>query len=67
MMVRRLMEVDDVEDINNVNNSSILLSASDKVVLRELVEIFEQFEEVTKLVQGDKYVSLSLAIPCFIG
>ena len=29
--------------------------------------MFDQFEEVTKLVQGDKYASLSLALPCFIG
>ena len=50
-----------------IDKKDLTLSTSDKVVLRELVAVFDQFEEVTKLVQGDKYASLSLALPCFIG
>ena len=58
----------DTQDINNViEKRELALSTSDKVVLRELVAVFDQFEEVTKLVQGEKYASLSLALPCFIG
>ena len=67
-MVRRLINLDDTQDINNViEKRELALSTSDKVVLCEPVAVFDQFEEVTKLVQGEKYASLSLALPCFIG
>ena len=68
LMVRQLINLDDTQDINNViEKRQLALSTSDKVVLRELVAVFDQFEEVTKLVQGEKYASLSLALSCFIG
>ena len=70
MMVRRLIEADDASDLNSIISNSkreLLLTASDKSALRELVNIFDQFEVVSKLVQGEKYASISLALPSFIG
>ena len=59
LMVCRLINLDDTQDINNViEKRELALSTSDKVFLRELVAVFDQFEEVTKLVQGEKYASL---------
>ena len=58
LMVRQLINLD-MQDINNViEKRELALSTSDKVFLRELVAVFDQFEEVTKLVQGEKYASL---------
>ena len=70
MMVRRLIEADDASDLNSIISNSkreLLLTVSDKSALRELVNIFDQFEVVSKLVQGEKYASIYLALPCFIG
>ena len=53
IMVRWLMELDGTQDINNViDKKDLTLSTSDKVVLRELVAVFDQFEEVTKTCAG---------------
>ena len=63
LMVCQLINLDDTQDINNViEKRELALSTSDKVVLCEPVAVFDQFEEVTKLVQGEKYASLSLAL-----
>ena len=63
-MVRRLVEID-VDKV--VDKREFQLNAYEKVVLRELVEVFEPFEEATDILQGDKYSSISLVIPCFLG
>ena len=55
MMVMRLLEVDDINGI--VSKLDLHLSLTDKAVLQELVQVFEPFEEATKLVQGDTYTS----------
>ena len=60
-----LLEVDDINGI--VNKKDLHLSLTDKAVLQELVQVFEQFKEATKLVQGDTYASVCVALPCFIG
>ena len=65
MMVMRLLEVDDINGI--VSKKDLHLSLTDKAVLQELVQVFEPFEEPTKLVQGDTYASVCVALPCFIG
>ena len=70
LMVRCLIEADYASDPNSIISNikrELLLTASDKSALRELVNIFDQFEVVSKLVQGEKYASISLALPCFIG
>ena len=51
MMVRHLLEVDDINGI--VSKKDLHLSLIDKALLQELVQVFEQFEEATELVQGD--------------
>ena len=33
---------------------------------KELVEVFEPFEEATDILQGDKYKSISLVLSCFL-
>ena len=50
-----------------VDKRELHLNAYEKVVLREFVEVFEPFEEATDILQGDKYNSISLVIPCFLG
>ena len=63
-MVRRLMEID-TDKV--VDKRELHLNAYEKVVLQEFVEVFEPFEEATDILQGDKYNSISLVIPCFLG
>ena len=68
MMVRRLMELDGSDDLNAiVQKKELKFTASDKIALRELVDVLEQFQEASKLVQGEKYASISLALPCYVG
>ncbi|XP_051515051.1 uncharacterized protein LOC127418498 [Myxocyprinus asiaticus] len=65
-IMRQMMEsMDFLEDI--VDRNDIVLSNLEKAVLRELVEILEPFEEASDMVQGDKHVSISLALPCVLG
>ncbi|XP_035244248.1 zinc finger BED domain-containing protein 4 [Anguilla anguilla] len=64
--VRRMLEsAEFLEDI--VDRHDLTLSSFEKAVLRELVEVLEPFEEATDMVQGDKHVSISLALPCVLG
>ncbi|KAL4646243.1 zinc finger BED domain-containing protein 4-like isoform X1 [Arapaima gigas] len=64
--VRRMLEsAEFLEDV--VDRHDLILSSFEKAVLRELVEVLEPFEEATDLVQGNKYVSISLALPCVLG
>ncbi|XP_076132064.1 zinc finger BED domain-containing protein 4 [Alosa pseudoharengus] len=64
--VRRMLEsVDFLEDI--IDRQDLALGASEKALLRELVEVLEPFEEATDMVQLDKHVSISLALPCVLG
>ena len=44
-----------------------VVSSHEKVVMKELVQILEVFEEATNLTQGDQYVSVSLVIPICCG
>ena len=44
-----------------------VLSSHEKVVMKELVQILEAFEETTNLTQRDQYVSVSLVIPSVVG
>lgn len=63
-MVRRLFEID-VDKV--VDRRELHLNAYEKLVLRELVEVLEPFEEATDILQGEKYNSISLVIPSFLG
>ena len=63
-MVRRVLQVE-VNDA--VQKKELHLSVFDKNLLHEFVEIFELFEDATDILQGDEYVSISLAIPCYLG
>ncbi|KAG9331150.1 hypothetical protein JZ751_019942, partial [Albula glossodonta] len=64
--VRRMLESTEfLEDI--VDRQDLTLSSLEKAVLRELVEVLEPFEEAMDMVQGDKHVSISLALPCVLG
>nr|XP_023675014.1 zinc finger BED domain-containing protein 4-like isoform X1 [Paramormyrops kingsleyae] len=64
--VRRLLEsAEFLEDV--VDRHDLTLTSFEKAVLRELVEVLEPFEEATDMVQGDKHVSISLAVPCVLG
>ncbi len=48
-----------------IEKKELHLSAFDKNLLREFVDIFERFEDATDILQGDQYVSISLGIPCY--
>ncbi|XP_030623602.1 zinc finger BED domain-containing protein 4 [Chanos chanos] len=64
--IRQMLEsADFLEDI--VDRHDLALSSFEKAVLQELVEVLEPFEEATDMVQGDKHVSISLALPCVLG
>ena len=62
--MQQLVEID-VDKV--VDKREFQLNAYEKVVLRDLVEVFEPFEEATDILQGDKCNSISLVIPCFLG
>jgi hypothetical protein len=49
---------------SNASNWDIL--NSDCSVVQQIVEHLSMFEEVTKLLSGDKYMTLSLVMPTFI-
>nr|XP_006625462.2 PREDICTED: zinc finger BED domain-containing protein DAYSLEEPER-like [Lepisosteus oculatus] len=64
--VRRLLEAADfLEDV--AGRRDLALGAFEKAALRELVELLEPFEEATDMVEGDKHVPVSLALPCVLG
>uniref|UniRef100_A0A4W4ELJ2 Si:dkey-109j17.5 n=1 Tax=Electrophorus electricus TaxID=8005 RepID=A0A4W4ELJ2_ELEEL len=64
--MRQMLEsVDFLEDI--VDRNDLALNSVEKAMLRELVEVLEPFEEATDMVQGDKHVSISLALPSVLG
>ncbi|KAI4886424.1 hypothetical protein NFI96_015345 [Prochilodus magdalenae] len=64
--MRQMLEsVDFLEDI--VDRNDLALNDMEKVMLRELVEVLEPFEEATDMVKGDKHVSISLALPSVLG
>uniref|UniRef100_A0A8C9T8Y7 Si:dkey-109j17.5 n=1 Tax=Scleropages formosus TaxID=113540 RepID=A0A8C9T8Y7_SCLFO len=64
--VRRMLEsADFLEDV--VGRRDLELSCLEKALLTELVELLEPFEEAADMVQGDKHVSISLALPCVLG
>ncbi|XP_026097908.1 zinc finger BED domain-containing protein DAYSLEEPER-like isoform X2 [Carassius auratus] len=65
-ILRQMVEsMDFLEDI--VDRHDLVLSNLEKAELRELVEVLEPFEEASDMVQGDKHVSISLALPCVLG
>uniref|UniRef100_A0A672LBC5 HAT C-terminal dimerisation domain-containing protein n=1 Tax=Sinocyclocheilus grahami TaxID=75366 RepID=A0A672LBC5_SINGR len=65
-ILRQMVEsMDFLEDIVDIND--LVLGNLEKAVLRELVEVLEPFEEASDMVQGDKHVSISLALPCVLG
>ena len=63
-MVRRLVEVNTDEV---VDKPELKFTGHDKVVMKEMIQILEPFEEATDLTQGDQYVSISLVIPSVVG
>ncbi|XP_017343586.1 uncharacterized protein si:dkey-109j17.5 [Ictalurus punctatus] len=64
--MRQMLEsLDFLEDI--VDRNDLALNSVEKATLQELVEILEPFEEATDMVQGDKHVSISLALPSVLG
>lgn len=64
--LRQMLEsLEFLEDI--VDRNELALNSVEKVTLQELVEILEPFEEATDMVQGDKHVSISLALPSVLG
>ena len=63
-MVRRILELDTNAIVDHQRD--LTLTFHDKSVLQEFVQIFERFEDATDLIQADKYVSISLAVPTII-
>ncbi|TSM04878.1 Zinc finger BED domain-containing protein 4 [Bagarius yarrelli] len=64
--MRQMLEsLEFLEDI--VDKNDFALNSVEKATLHELVEILEPFEEATDMVQGDKHVSISLALPSVLG
>lgn len=65
-ILRQMVDsMDFLEDI--VDRNDLVLGNLEKELLRELVEVLEPFEEASDMVQGDKHVSISLALPCVLG
>ena len=63
-MVRRPLEVDLSEVVMRGN---LLLTGHEKAVLKEMVELLDPFEEATDILQGDRFVTISFVIPCYVG
>ena len=63
-MVRRILELDTNAIVDH--QCDLTLTCHDKLLLQEFVQIFERFEDATDLIQTDKYVSISLAVPTII-
>jgi len=63
-MIRRLVEVNTDEV---VEKPELKFTSHEKVVMKEMIQILEPFEEATDLTQGDQYVSISLVIPSVVG
>ena len=56
-MILRLVQVN-TEEV--VEKPELMFTSHERVVMKELVQILESFEEATDLTQGDQYVSVSL-------
>jgi len=63
-MVRRLVEVN-TDEI--VDKPELKFTGHNKVVMKEMIQILEPFEEGTDLTQGDQYAPISLVIPSVVG
>ncbi len=63
-MIRRIMELDLT---GVVEKKELHLSSHEKTVLRSFVCIFEPFETATDLLQGEKYSSIGMVIPAYLG
>ena len=63
-MVKMLLEVDLSEVVMREN---LLLTGHEKAVLKEMIELLEPFEDATDILQGDHFVTISFAIPCYVG
>ena len=59
-MVRQILELDTNAIVDHQRD--LTLTSHDKLLL----QIFERFEDTTDLIQADKYVSISLAVPTII-
>lgn len=46
---------------------NLLLTGHEKAILKEMVELLEPFEEATDILQGDRFVTISFAIPRYVG
>ena len=63
-MVQRAIEI----DVNKaLEKKEFQLSSHGKSILRKFVQILEPFEDATDILQGQKYASICLVIPTFIG
>lgn len=73
-VLRRLL--DSVEFLEEMSGpGEVVLSSSERALLRELIDILEPFTEAWDMVHGDtqrgtqtdRHVSISLALPCVLG
>ena len=62
-MVRSVLECPAEKLVEAVEKGPIL-SAFDRQILSDFLEVLEPFEEATDLTQGDKVVTASFIIPC---
>ena len=63
-MVTRILELN-LEGVTD--KKELQLSSHEKAILKSFVAIFEPFEIATNLLQGEKYSSVSMALPSYYG
>ncbi|XP_049271284.1 zinc finger BED domain-containing protein 4-like [Rhipicephalus sanguineus] len=68
-MLKRILDVGEVLTLtlSKLPRAPSPLPAEDITVIEDVVELLEPFEEATKLVSGDEYTTISLAIPVVCG
>ena len=64
-MIRSLLEMRSEDWMKN--KEQLNLNETEKLILKEVVEILEPFEEANNFVHGDKFLSVSMCIPSYVG
>ena len=59
----------DLIQVNTAKKPELMFTSHEKVVMKEVVQILEPFEEATNLTQGNQYtyVLVRLVIPAVVG
>ncbi|XP_002415615.3 E3 SUMO-protein ligase ZBED1-like [Ixodes scapularis] len=66
-MLKRILEVGEALTLTKLPRAPSPLSAEDIMLIEDIVQILDPFEEATKLMSGDQYTTVSLIVPAVCG